>query len=110
MQENPPHNPEETAPEVAFGPWLRRQREARGVSLREISDSTRISLRYLEALEEGRFDVLPAPVFAGGFLREYARVVGLDPDEVVNAFLLVGTEGTAVTEEKPAPRRRFSNP
>lgn len=110
MQENPPHNPEETAPEVAFGPWLRRQREARGVSLREISDSTRISLRYLEALEEGRFDVLPAPVFARGFLREYARVVGLDPDEVVNAFLLVGTEGTAVTEEKPAPRRRFSNP
>ena len=58
------------------------------MSLREIADNSKISLRYLEALEQDRFDVLPAPVFARGFLREYARVVGLNPDEVVNLFLL----------------------
>jgi cytoskeleton protein RodZ len=76
------------APRASFGPWLRAQREARGVSLPEIAEVSKISLRYLEALEQDRFDVLPAPVFVRGFLREYARVVGLDPDEVVNLFLV----------------------
>ena len=77
-----------TAPRTAFGTWLRAQREARNVSLAEIAEVSKISLRYLEALEQDRFDVLPAPVFVRGFLREYARVVGLDPDEVVNLFLV----------------------
>lgn len=72
---------------ISFGTWLRRQRELREISLREIADVTKISIRYLEALEQDRFDVLPAPVFARGFLREYARFVGLDPDEVVNTYL-----------------------
>lgn len=72
---------------ASFGIWLRRQREAREVGLREIAERTKISLRYLEALEENRFALLPAPVFARGFLREYARYVGLNPDEVVNHFL-----------------------
>ncbi len=72
---------------ASFGGWLRRQREMREVGLREIADATKISLRYLEALEQDEFDVLPAPVFAKGFLREYARYVGLDPDEVVNSYL-----------------------
>ena len=73
---------------LSFGAWLRRQREMREIPLREIADVTKISVRYLEALEQDRFDVLPAPVFAKGFLREYSRYVGLDPDEVVNSFLL----------------------
>lgn len=72
---------------ISFGTWLRRQRELREISLREIADVTKISIRYLEALEQDRFDVLPAPVFAHGFLREYARYVGLDADEVVNSYL-----------------------
>ncbi len=78
-----------------FGLWLRREREAREVTLEEISDVTKISKTYLKALEEERFDVLPAPVFAKGFLREYARYVGLDPDEVVNSYL------SALTVEEP---------
>jgi len=77
---------------VSFGNWLRRQRELREISLREIADVTKISIRYLEALEQDRFDVLPAPVFAKGFLREYARYVGLDPDEVVNSYLTAQEE------------------
>jgi cytoskeleton protein RodZ len=92
--------------EIPFGTWLRRQREARGVSLREIADSTRISLRYLEALEGDRFDALPAQVFARGFLREYARVVGLDADEVVNLFLVAARAGQAPEEDAPAPPAR----
>jgi len=71
----------------SFGSWLRQQREIRNINLREISDNTKIAMRYLEALEEDRFEVLPAPIFAKGFLREYAKYVGLDPDEVVNFYL-----------------------
>jgi cytoskeletal protein RodZ len=70
-----------------FGDWLRRQREVREISLRDIADRTKISFRYLEAMEADRFDLLPAPVFAKGFLREYARYVGLSPDDVVNHYL-----------------------
>jgi cytoskeletal protein RodZ len=77
-------------PETAsFGDWLRRQREMREISLRDIADRTKISLRYLEAMEADRFDLLPAPIFAKGFLREYARYVGLSPDEVINHYLAV---------------------
>jgi cytoskeleton protein RodZ len=73
----------------SFGTWLRRQREAREISLREIAERTKISMRYLQAMEDDRFEVLPAPVFAKGFLREYARYVGLSPDDVVNHYLSV---------------------
>ena len=71
----------------SFGSWLRQQREIRNITLREISDNTKIGMRYLEALEDDRFEVLPAAIFAKGFLREYAKYVGLDPDEVVNFYL-----------------------
>ena len=74
---------------ASFGDWLRRQREMREISLRDIADRTKISLRYLQAMEDNRFDLLPAPIFAKGFLREYARYVGLSPDEVVNHYLAV---------------------
>jgi cytoskeleton protein RodZ len=72
---------------VSFGTWLRRQREVRDISLREIADASKIGLRYLEAFEQDRFDALPAVVFAKGFLREYSKYVGLDADEVINHFL-----------------------
>lgn len=88
----------------AFGNWLRREREAREVSLAEIADVTKISKTYLQALEDERFDVLPATVFAKGFLREYAKYVGLDPDEVVNSYL------TALQENEPdGPQDEVSN-
>lgn len=90
--------PPEHESTAAFGEWLRRQREMREISLRDIADRTKISLRYLEAMEEDRFDLLPAPIFAKGFLREYARYVGLSPDEVVNHYLSVQQQGAAQEE------------
>jgi len=100
-------------PEVgSFGVWLRRQRELREISLRDVAERTKISLRYLEAMEEDRFDLLPAPVFAKGFLREYARYVGLSPDEVVNHWLAVQQAGAPEGDEEAASpgrsRRRLS--
>ncbi|HXO21308.1 MAG TPA: helix-turn-helix domain-containing protein [Thermoanaerobaculia bacterium] len=95
----------------SFGTWLRRQRELREISLRSVADRTKISLRYLEAMEEDRFDLLPAPVFAKGFLREYARYVGLSPDEVVNHFLAVQqANGAAEGEEAPSAPGRHGKP
>jgi cytoskeletal protein RodZ len=82
----------------------------REISLRDIADRTKISLRYLEAMEADRFDLLPAPIFAKGFLREYARYVGLSPDDVVNHYLSVNhpeeleaatRDDTKVTRTKP---------
>lgn len=83
----PPWQDDQSREGASFGAWLRSQRKIREVPLGEIAEATKISIRYLEALEQDRFDVLPASVFAKGFLREYARFVGLDPDEVVNSYL-----------------------
>ena len=71
----------------SFGEDLRRERELRGVSLREISDNTKIAMRFLEALENDRVDVLPGGLFPRSFVRQYASFVGLDPDRAVADFL-----------------------
>ncbi len=90
----------------SFGEWLRRQREMREISLRDIADRTKISRRYLEAMEADRFDLLPAPLFAKGFLREYARYVGLSPDDVVNHYLSVYHPEQLATDPKEDTRVR----
>jgi cytoskeletal protein RodZ len=84
---------------ASFGGWLRQQREIRNLTLREIADSTKIGMRYLEALETDRFERLPAPVFAKGFLRQYARYVGLDADEVVNFYLQASRDDDEADDE-----------
>lgn len=66
-----------------FGEYLRGARESQSISLEQISASTRISVRLLEALETERFDILPGGVFTISFARQYARHVGLDEDEAV---------------------------
>jgi cytoskeleton protein RodZ len=70
-----------------FGEELRRERESRGIALELITDTTKISNRYLLALEAGRFSILPGGVFNKGIVRSYARVVGLDEDDWVTRFM-----------------------
>lgn len=65
------------------GQCLKRGREDRGLSVEDVSRATKIGVAYLKAIEEDRYEVLPAEVFAVGFLRQYATSVGLDPDDVV---------------------------
>ena len=74
-------------PPLTFGEELRRERLIREVSLEEISAATKISVRLLSALEASDISRLPAPVYSRGFIRAYARHLGLDPDEMVNAYL-----------------------
>lgn len=71
----------------AFGEKLRQQRERRGISLDAISTTTKISTRMLRAIEDEHFDQLPGGVFNKGFVRAYARQVGLDEEEVVTDYL-----------------------
>lgn len=68
------------------GDALRAARESRGLTLEQVEKATRIRRVFLEAIEEDRFDELPAPVYARGFIRNYARLVGLDPDDIVAAY------------------------
>jgi len=74
-------------PPVVNGPVLRRIRENRGISLRQIATASKVGVRYLEYIEQDRYAYLPAPVYLRGFLQEYARVVGLDPRRVSDAYL-----------------------
>jgi len=71
----------------SFGETLRRERELRQISLREISEATKINLRYLEALERDDFRHLPGGVFNKGFVRAFAQFIGIDGDAMVMAYL-----------------------
>jgi hypothetical protein len=71
----------------AFGEKLRRQREQRGIALEAISNSTKISTRMLRAIEEENFDQLPGGVFNKGFVRAFARQIGLNEEEAVSDYL-----------------------
>lgn len=86
----------------SLGAELRKQREIRGVTLKEIADATKISKRYLEALEQDDFSALPAAVFTRGFVREYSRYIGLNSEEMASRYSeLIGappeTSATPVT-------------
>lgn len=67
------------------GEILRQARLARGQTLFDAERDTRINRLYLEAIEAAHFDVLPAPVYARGFMRAYARYLGLDAEEAARA-------------------------
>jgi cytoskeleton protein RodZ len=69
-----------------LGTLLVRAREARGLTLEDAERDTRISRRYLQALEAEQFEAIPAPVYARGFLRSYSQYLGLDPQDMLGLF------------------------
>lgn len=69
-----------------MGQILRQERERQGITLEKIASEIKVSRRYLVALEEGRKDDLPHPVYAKGFLKNYARQLGLDPAQFSQVF------------------------
>ena len=94
-------------PVLTFGEALRRERLIREISLEEISSATKISVRLLRALEASDLSKLPAPVFTRGFIRAYSRHLGIDPEEMVNAYLadLIPERVIEATSSKKGRRR-----
>jgi cytoskeleton protein RodZ len=82
----------------SFGERLQREREMRGITLEEIADSTKIGTRSLRALEQEDFDKLPGGIFNKGFVRAYARYLGIDEEQAVADFLAAAGEA-----EQPLP-------
>ena len=71
----------------SFGERMQREREMRGITLEEIAESTKIGTRSLRALEGEDFDKLPGGIFNKGFVRAYARYLGIDEEQAVTDFL-----------------------
>jgi len=91
-------------PSTDFGARLRQAREARGITLRQIANSTKISLASLEWLERNDISKLPGGIFSRAFVRSYAQEIGLDPDETVREFLAAFNEETVTAGTPPALR------
>jgi transcriptional regulator with XRE-family HTH domain len=77
----------------AFGPNLRRTRIQRGVSLKQIADATKVSEQLWDGLEHNDFERWPNGIFARSYIREYARLIGVDPDATVDEFCRWFTQG-----------------
>jgi cytoskeleton protein RodZ len=89
-----------------LGGKLRNERELRGLSLDELAASTRIQKKFLQALEEGRFDALQAPVFVVGFIRTYADALGLNPNPLVAEYEALRQTLNPATPPRVLARRR----
>jgi cytoskeleton protein RodZ len=85
----------------SFGDKLRREREMRGVTLDEIAESTKISRRHLESLEKEDFESLPGGVFNKGFVRAYARFLGINEDQAVADYVAVAQEAPPAENQFP---------
>jgi cytoskeletal protein RodZ len=94
------------------GQYLKKQREARQMSVEEVARSTRVPMSSVERIEADQFDDLPGEVFARGFLKSYARAVGLSADDVL-ARHTASRRNASVTPlpltspTRPARGRRF---
>ncbi len=88
---------------VSFGERMRREREMRGIKLEEIAESTKIGKRNLVALEQEQFDQLPGGIFNKGFVRAYAKYLGLDEEQTVNDFLAASANYDQPAALQPPP-------
>jgi hypothetical protein len=91
-----------------IGTTLRDARSRQGLDFPELEELTKIRPKYLRALEDERFDILPAPTYVKGFLRSYAEALGLDGQPFVdeyNSRFAVGEEEYAITTRRVPTRR-----
>jgi cytoskeleton protein RodZ len=90
---------------ASFGEQLRLAREARGITLRHISDQTRISIRYLEAIESDDYKRLPGGIFNRSFIKSYAKQIGFDEKEAIEGYLRTAREQGEPDEVATTPYR-----
>lgn len=92
------------APMAALGDRFRAARESRGLTLSDVAEQIRIRSVYLAAIEEEDWGAIGAPVYIRGFLRTYARFLGIEPEESVSEFNASSGAAGLVAE----PKREFS--
>lgn len=103
---------------LAIGVTLRSARIQRGLSIEQVAQDTRISARFIEALEDEAFDELPAPVYVRGFLRSYANYLKVDADSLLEELNSGGSRPVAGPDSfvggpagpQARPQRQGSNP
>ncbi len=83
----------------SFGEKLKQEREKRKITLEQISSSTKIGTRMLQALEEDKFKQLPGGIFNKGFVRAYSRCIGLDEDQTVAEYLQASGDAPPASTE-----------
>lgn len=88
----------------SVGEFFRHVRETKGLTIDEVASKTRIRADFLKALEEGNFAKLPDQVFAKGFVRTYARSLGLDEEDAMHRF--VQSAGTFYDKQEERERLR----
>jgi cytoskeleton protein RodZ len=97
-----------------FGDKIKKAREKRGITLEDVALTTKIGTRFLRAMEEEHFEQLPGGIFNKGFVRAYARCVGLDEDQTIAEYLIASGEvqpkKAEVAEAIPAPAAKVPVP
>src|SRR5438094_3190464 len=87
----------------SFGATVKRERQQRKIELHDISASTKISTRFLRALEEEQFDHLHGGIFNKGFVRAYAHHLGIDEQQAVADYLEASGANQPITQAEPPP-------
>ena len=87
----------------SFGERMQREREMRGITLEEIAESTKIGTRSLRALEGEDFDKLPGGIFNKGFVRAYAKYLGIDEEQAVTDFMAAYGDHQQQQPQPPQP-------
>jgi cytoskeletal protein RodZ len=92
------------------GKYLKMERESRNLSLRQVSEATRIHERLLRAIEEDRYEAIASPLYVKGFLEAYSKYLGLDPNEIVLQYRKEHGGRNALTRaelsDRMAPRKK----
>ncbi|HXT63285.1 MAG TPA: helix-turn-helix domain-containing protein [Pyrinomonadaceae bacterium] len=86
---------------VGIGEKLRLERETRGIALRDISENTRISMRYLEAIETDDYRRLPGGIFNRSFIRAYAKFIGFDEEQAIEEYTRTLRDQGESSEDEP---------
>lgn len=88
----------------SFGERMRRERHKRGITLDSVSQTTKIRTHILEALEKEEFQKLPGGIFNKGFVRSYARFLGINEEQVLKEFIAVAGDPEQPLPDPPVPR------
>ena len=95
-----------------IGPYLRSVREHFTLTLQDVSERLHIRVRYITAMEEGRFELMPGKAYARGYVHTYAEFLGLDPDQVVDQCFQAAPNDTTTAPAEPVylPRPPSATP